>query len=200
MTSQAETHRDRGDGPARSSHSARGSSVGSSPSPSSSPPLVGGRPRSVGRAAARSTRRHLEHRPSPVSTRPEPEVVQRAMPKVMESLFMAWMGTMMAAVLSLAAGVPRGTKYSRHGTSGVRGPPDPHLIRSVPELLLAMVLIPVTGLGAWTGTLASGSTRSAPWASSPPKSSKASTRARWRPSPVSADPGSPRSGSGYYPR
>jgi phosphonate transport system permease protein len=30
------------------------------------------------------------------------------------------------------------------------------IIRAVPELLLAMILIPVTGLGAWTGALALG--------------------------------------------
>lgn len=84
-----------------------------------------------------------------------PEVVQRAMPKVMESLFVAWMGTIIAAVLSLPLAVFAARNISTKGVGFVVRQLLV-LIRSVPELLLAMVLIPVTGLGAWTGTLAIG--------------------------------------------
>ncbi len=84
-----------------------------------------------------------------------PEVVQRAMPKVMESLFVAWMGTIIAAVLSLPLAILAARNISSRG-AGFVVRQLLVLIRSVPELLLAMVLIPVTGLGAWTGTLAIG--------------------------------------------
>lgn len=84
-----------------------------------------------------------------------PEVVQRAMPKVMESLFVAWMGTIIAAVLSLPLAVLAARNISTRSVGFVVRQLLV-LIRSVPELLLAMVLIPVTGLGAWTGTLALG--------------------------------------------
>jgi phosphonate transport system permease protein len=84
-----------------------------------------------------------------------PEVVQRAMPKVMESLFVAWMGTIIAAVISLPLAVFAARNVSTRSVGFVVRQ-ILVLIRSVPELLLAMVLIPVTGLGAWTGTLAIG--------------------------------------------
>lgn len=84
-----------------------------------------------------------------------PETVQRALPKVMESLFVAWIGTMIAAFLSL----PLALLAARNISSKSFGFFIRQLfviIRSVPELLLAMILIPVTGLGAWTGALAIG--------------------------------------------
>jgi phosphonate transport system permease protein len=84
-----------------------------------------------------------------------PETVQRAMPKVMESLFIAWVGTMIAAVISLPLAVLAARNVSTRGLSVVIRQLF-ILVRSVPELLLAMVLIPVTGVGAWTGTLAIG--------------------------------------------
>jgi phosphonate transport system permease protein len=84
-----------------------------------------------------------------------PETVQRALPKVMESLFIAWVGTLMAAVLSL----PLALLAARNVTGKVTSAIIRQLfiiIRAIPELLLAMILIPVTGLGPWTGTLAIG--------------------------------------------
>ncbi len=84
-----------------------------------------------------------------------PETVQRAMPKVMESLFIAWVGTMIAAVISLPLSVLAARNVSTKGLSVVIRQFF-ILVRSVPELILAMVLIAVTGVGAWTGTLAIG--------------------------------------------
>ncbi|MEX2322320.1 MAG: phosphonate ABC transporter, permease protein PhnE [Acidimicrobiia bacterium] len=84
-----------------------------------------------------------------------PETVQRALPKVMESLFIAWVGTMMAAVISLPLSFLAARNVTSRTTSAIVRQIF-IMIRSVPEVLLAMVLIPVTGLGAWTGTLAIG--------------------------------------------
>ncbi len=83
------------------------------------------------------------------------EVVQRAMPKVMESLFVAWIGTMIAAVFSIGLAVFGARNISNRVVSGVIQNLF-ILIRSFPELLLAMILIPVTGLGPLTGVLAIG--------------------------------------------
>jgi phosphonate transport system permease protein len=84
-----------------------------------------------------------------------PETVQRAMPKVMESLFIAWVGTIIAASLSLPLAILAARNLTTKSSSFVIRQLF-ILIRSVPELLLAMVLIPVTGLGPWTGVLAIG--------------------------------------------
>jgi phosphonate transport system permease protein len=84
-----------------------------------------------------------------------PETVQRALPKVMESLFIAWVGTLMAAVISLPLALLAARNVAGKVTSAVIRQLF-IIIRSVPELLLAMILIPVTGLGPWTGTLALG--------------------------------------------
>ena len=81
--------------------------------------------------------------------------VQRALPKVMESFFIAWIGTMIGAFFSFPLAFLAAKNVSR---GAVNNPIRQLLnaIRAVPELLVAMVLIPVTGLGAWTGTLALG--------------------------------------------
>jgi phosphonate transport system permease protein len=84
-----------------------------------------------------------------------PEVVQRAMPKVMESLLIAWVGTMIAAVISL----PLALLAARNVANKVVSPFIRGLfivIRTIPEIVLAMFLIPVAGLGPWVGTLAIG--------------------------------------------
>lgn len=83
------------------------------------------------------------------------EAIERALPKVMESLWIAWIGTTMGAAFSFflafaAAGNVASTSLSV-GTRQVL-----NAIRAIPELLVAMVLIPITGLGAWTGALALG--------------------------------------------
>ncbi len=83
------------------------------------------------------------------------EALQRAMPKMMESVFIAWVGTLIGATISfpLAFFAAKNITPTWMNTS-IRQVLN--AIRAVPELLVAMVLIPVTGLGAWTGTLALG--------------------------------------------
>lgn len=84
-----------------------------------------------------------------------PEAIQRALPKVMESLWIAWIGTMMGAFISFFLAFAAATNVAPPWLAGgVRQ--ILNAIRAVPELLVAMVLIPVTGLGPWTGTLALG--------------------------------------------
>lgn len=83
------------------------------------------------------------------------EAVQRALPKVMESFFIAWIGTIIGAAFSF----PLAFLAAKNISSGVTQNVVRQLlnaIRAVPEILVAMVLIPVTGLGPWTGTLALG--------------------------------------------
>ncbi len=84
-----------------------------------------------------------------------PETLQRAMPKVMESLFIAWIGTMIAAAISLPLSLMAARNTGGPVGSGIVKP-ILSVIRTVPELVLAMFLIPVTGLGPWTGTVAIG--------------------------------------------
>ena len=83
------------------------------------------------------------------------EAFDRIIPKVFESLFIAWAGTVIGAIFSfpvsflaahnVAAGlVNRITKQILNA------------IRAFPELILAFVFLPITGLGAFTGTLALG--------------------------------------------
>lgn len=84
-----------------------------------------------------------------------PDMVDRALPKIMESLWIAWIGTIMGAVVSFFLAFAAATNVTQVWVAnGVRQ--ILNAIRAVPELLVAMVLIPVTGLGAWTGTLALG--------------------------------------------
>ena len=83
------------------------------------------------------------------------EAVQRVMPKVMESFFIAWIGTIFGALISFPLAFLAAKNISSRTVSNVSRQ-ILNAIRAVPELLVAMVLIPVTGLGAWTGTLALG--------------------------------------------
>jgi phosphonate transport system permease protein len=83
------------------------------------------------------------------------QALQRAVPKMLESLYIAWIGTMIGAFFSFplaffAAKNVTPAWLSNSTRQVLNG------IRAVPELLVAMVLIPVTGLGPWTGTLAIG--------------------------------------------
>ncbi len=84
-----------------------------------------------------------------------PDAVGRALPKIMESLWIAWIGTMIGAAgsffLAFAAATNIAPAWLATAVRQVL-----NAIRAIPELVVAMVLIPVTGLGAWTGTLAVG--------------------------------------------
>jgi len=83
------------------------------------------------------------------------EAIQRALPKIMESVFIAWIGTMIGAFFSFPLAFLAAKNVSNTAVNTfVRQ--ILNAIRAVPELLVAMILIPVAGLGAWTGTLALG--------------------------------------------
>ncbi len=83
-------------------------------------------------------------------------VIERgAIGKIFESLYVAWIGTMIGAMLSFP--------LSFFGASNVapaafRVPIRMlfNAIRAVPELIVAMLLLSVTGLGPWAGALAIG--------------------------------------------
>jgi phosphonate transport system permease protein len=83
------------------------------------------------------------------------EAIERALPSITESLWMAWIGTMIGASFSFLIAFAAATNVtSRWVANSVRQVLN--AIRAVPEIILAMVLIPVAGLGPWTGTLALG--------------------------------------------
>ena len=84
------------------------------------------------------------------------EVYERgAVGKIFESVYIAWIGTIIGAFVSLPLAF-----LAAHNVAPVwiRSPIRQlfNAIRAVPELILAVILIPVTGLGAWAGTLAIG--------------------------------------------
>ncbi len=78
-----------------------------------------------------------------------------AVGKVFESVYIAWIGTVIGAVLSLPLAF-----MAAHNVAPIwiRVPIRQlfNAIRAVPELILAVILIPITGLGPWAGTLAIG--------------------------------------------
>ena len=83
------------------------------------------------------------------------EAIQRAVPKVFESIYIAWIGTMIGAFFSFPLAFFAAKNVSpTYINAGIRQVLN--AIRAVPELIVAVILIPVTGLGAWTGTLALG--------------------------------------------
>lgn len=84
-----------------------------------------------------------------------PEAVQRAVPKIAESLWIAWIGTMIGAAFSFPMAFLAARNTSPNSVNLVARQ-ILNGIRAVPELLVAIILIPVTGLGAWTGTIALG--------------------------------------------
>ena len=84
------------------------------------------------------------------------EAMDRDVPaKVLESVHIAWIGTLIGAVLSFPLAFLAATNVAPRA---VRVPVRQlfNVIRAVPELILAVILIPVTGLGPWAGALAIG--------------------------------------------
>ena len=84
------------------------------------------------------------------------EVYERgALGKILESVYIAWIGTIIGAALSLPLAFLAAHNVAPHW---VRVPIRQlfNAIRAVPELILAVILIPITGLGAWAGTMAIG--------------------------------------------
>ena len=84
-----------------------------------------------------------------------PEALERALPKMMESLWIAWIGTLIGAFFSFFLAFAAATNVTP-GWLAWTIRQILNAIRAVPELMVAMVLIPVTGLGALTGALAIG--------------------------------------------
>lgn len=80
--------------------------------------------------------------------------VQRVLPAIMESIQIAWMGTLVAAVLSLPLAF-LGARTLFPKLSRIA-----HLIsataRAFPEILLAIYFVPIVGLGPFAGALAIG--------------------------------------------
>jgi len=83
------------------------------------------------------------------------EAIDRIVPKVAESLFIAWAGTVIGAIFSFPVSFLAANNTSINTISRVTKQ-ILNLIRAFPELILAFVLLPVTGLGPLTGTLAVG--------------------------------------------
>jgi phosphonate transport system permease protein len=83
------------------------------------------------------------------------EAIDRIVPKVAESLFIAWAGTVIGAVFSFPVSFLAANNTSINAISRVTKQ-ILNIIRAFPELILAFVLLPVTGLGPLTGTLAVG--------------------------------------------
>jgi phosphonate transport system permease protein len=75
--------------------------------------------------------------------------------KVLDSLYVAWIGTMIGAILSFPLSFLAATNVAPRA---LRVPIRQlfNAIRAVPELIVAMLLLSVTGLGPWAGALAIG--------------------------------------------
>ena len=75
--------------------------------------------------------------------------------KVFESVYIAWIGTILGAILSLPLAFLAATNVAPRW---IRIPVRQlfNAIRAVPELIVAVIFIAVTGLGPWAGTLAIG--------------------------------------------
>ena len=75
--------------------------------------------------------------------------------KVFESVYIAWIGTIIGAILSLPLAFLAATNVAPRW---IRIPVRQlfNAIRAVPELIVAVIFIAVTGLGPWAGTLAIG--------------------------------------------
>lgn len=79
---------------------------------------------------------------------------EKVLPAIVESLQVAWIGTLVGALLSL----PLGLLGSRTLFPALPTVVKPILaaIRAVPEVLLAIYFVPIVGLGAFAGVLAIG--------------------------------------------
>tara|TARA_B100000959_G_C14966627_1_gene618018 strand:+ start:1413 stop:2267 length:855 start_codon:yes stop_codon:yes gene_type:complete len=84
------------------------------------------------------------------------EVHQRGVvEKVFESVYIAWIGTVIGAVVSLPLAFLAAMNVSPRW---IRVPIRQifNVVRAVPELIMAVIFIPITGLGPWAGGLAIG--------------------------------------------
>ena len=83
------------------------------------------------------------------------QAIDRIVPKVGESLFIAWAGTVIGAFFSFPIAFLAANNFSLNTFSRITKQ-ILNVIRAFPELILAFVLLPITGLGPLTGTLAVG--------------------------------------------
>ena len=83
------------------------------------------------------------------------EAFDRIIPKVFESLFIAWAGTVIGAFFSFPISFLAAHNVAAGAVSKITKQ-ILNAIRAFPELILAFVFLPITGLGAFTGTLALG--------------------------------------------
>ncbi len=83
------------------------------------------------------------------------EAFDRIIPKVFESLFIAWAGTVIGAIFSFPISFLAAHNVAAGAVSRITKQ-ILNAIRAFPELILAFVFLPITGLGAFTGTLALG--------------------------------------------
>ena len=83
------------------------------------------------------------------------EAIDRIIPKVFESLFIAWAGTVIGAIFSFPVSFLAAQNVAAGAVSRITKQ-ILNAIRAFPELILAFVFLPITGLGAFTGTLALG--------------------------------------------
>jgi len=79
---------------------------------------------------------------------------QAVVPAILESIQIAWFGTLVGAGLSLPLGLLAAGNLFPRASRAVK--PLLAAVRAVPELLLAIYFVPVVGLGAFAGTLAIG--------------------------------------------
>jgi phosphonate transport system permease protein len=79
---------------------------------------------------------------------------QSVVPAILESIQIAWFGTLVGAALSLPVGLLAAANLFPRASRAIK--PALAMIRAVPEILLAIYFVPVVGLGAFAGTLAIG--------------------------------------------
>jgi len=79
---------------------------------------------------------------------------EAVVPAILESIQIAWFGTLVGALLSLPLGLLASNHLFPRTSRAIK--PVLAAVRAVPELLLAIYFVPVVGLGAFAGTLAIG--------------------------------------------
>ena len=83
------------------------------------------------------------------------EAFNRIIPKVFESLFIAWAGTVIGSFFSFPISFLAANNVAK-GIVSRATKQVLNVIRAFPELILAFIFLPITGLGPLTGTLAIG--------------------------------------------
>jgi phosphonate transport system permease protein len=79
---------------------------------------------------------------------------EKVLPAIIESLQVAWIGTLVGALLSLPLGLLGARTLFPAMPTFIK--PVLAAIRAVPEVLLAIYFVPIVGLGAFAGVLAIG--------------------------------------------